>query len=131
MQPERNSPEALTQPRMSDPTKPPSLDDLSKRLSKAREERGLDRNAGGDRDMAAGAGLGMAYRIAIEIVVAVVVCAGIGWAIDQWLNTTPWVMLVLLLLGFVAGLNNAVRTANRMDAQAAARARDADGGEPK
>ena len=116
---------------MSDPTKPPSLDDLSRRLSKARKEQGLDRDAGADRDRTVGAGLGMAYRIAIEIVVAVVVCTGIGWAIDQWLGTTPWVMLVLLLLGFAAGLNNAVRTANRMDAEATARARGAEDGEPK
>ena len=66
-----------------------------------------------------GAGLGAAWRISIEIVVAVVVCTGIGWALDYWFGTTPWLMLLFLFLGGAAGLSNAVRTALRMDAEAA------------
>ncbi len=66
-----------------------------------------------------GAGLGAAWRISIEIVVALVVCTGIGWALDYWFGTKPWLMLLFLFLGGAAGINNAVRTALRMDAQAA------------
>ena len=66
-----------------------------------------------------GAGLGAAWRISIEIVVALVVCTGIGWALDYWFGTKPWLMLLFLVLGGAAGINNAVRTALRIDAQAA------------
>jgi ATP synthase protein I len=105
---------------MSDPNKPPSLDELGNRISRVRREAGLEEPDGADADRAAGAGLGVAWRISIEIVTAVVVCTGLGWALDTWLETTPWLMLLFLVLGAVAGINNAVRTAMRMDAEATA-----------
>lgn len=108
---------------MSDPNKPPSLDDLGDRISKVRREAGLEEPEGADADRTAGSGLGMAWRISIEIVVAVVVCTAIGWGLDTWLGTTPWLMLLLLVLGAAAGMNNAVRTVLRMDAEAAEAAR--------
>jgi ATP synthase protein I len=108
---------------MSDPQPPPSvekpsLEQLGGRISKARRAAGLDQSAA-EMDATAGAGLGAAWRISIEIVVALVVCTAIGWALDYWFGTKPWLMLLFLFLGGAAGLNNAVRTALRMDAQAA------------
>ncbi|MBV38508.1 MAG: hypothetical protein CMM23_07630 [Rhodospirillaceae bacterium] len=41
-----------------------------------------------------------------------------GWALDYWFGTKPWLMLLFLFLGGAAGINNAVRTAMRMDARA-------------
>ena len=104
---------------MSNPNKPPSLDELGVRISKVRRSAGLEQPETPDADRAMGAGLGAAWRISIEIVVAVVVCTGIGWALDYWFGTTPWLMLLFLFLGGAAGLSNAVRTALRMDAEAA------------
>jgi ATP synthase protein I len=52
-------------------------------------------------------------------VTATVVSTGIGWALDTWLGTTPWLMLLMLVLGGAAGVVNMVRAANRMDADAA------------
>lgn len=112
---------------MSDPTPPPPFDDFSKRLQKARRDRGLDPEQAQDGMAPMGAGLGQAWRIAIEIVTAVVVCTAIGWLLDVWWDTTPWVMLAMLFLGFAAGINNAVRTMNRYEA--AARERDGEGGQ--
>ncbi len=108
---------------MSDPQPPPSvekpsLEQLGGRISKARQAAGLDQSAA-EMDASAGAGLGAAWRISIEIVVALVVCTAIGWALDYWFGTKPWFMLLFLFLGGAAGINNAVRTALRMDAQAA------------
>ena len=104
---------------MSDPSKPPSFDDLGDRISKARRTAGLEEPEGTDADRAVGAGLGVAWRISIEIVVAVVVCTGIGWSLDYFFGTKPWFMLLFLVLGGAAGINNAVRTALRMDAETA------------
>ena len=97
-----------------------SLDELGGRISKARHGAGLDKSAEelGELERGAGADLSAAWRISIEIVVALVVCTAIGWALDYWFGTKPWLMLLFLFLGGAAGINNAVRTALRMDARA-------------
>ena len=84
-----------------------TLGELGSRISKARNDAGLETMAQElDADSAAGSALGAAWRISIEIVVALVVCTAIGWALDYWFGA--------------AGINNAVRTALRIDAQATA-----------
>lgn len=60
------------------------------------------------RDMS---GLGLAMRLGAEFVAGVIVGAGIGLVLDQVLGTSPWGLIVFLLLGFVAGLRNMVRVA--------------------
>jgi ATP synthase protein I len=37
----------------------------------------------------------------------------IGWLLDRWLGTTPWLMLILLFLGFAGGMFNAFRISSR------------------
>jgi ATP synthase protein I len=37
--------------------------------------------------------------------------AAIGWALDRVLGISPWGLIVFLLLGFVAGVMNIVRSA--------------------
>ncbi len=113
-----------------DKRKPPSpFDDIEARLQAARD-RELEH--GGDRaPRHSPSGLGMAWRITVELVVAVMVGAGIGYALDSWLGSAPWLMMLFLLLGGVAGVMNAYRAAKGMDssvglgaAQRRARERD-------
>jgi len=54
-------------------------------------------------------GLGLGFRIGIELVVAIVVATGLGWAIDRWLGTRPWGMIVLFFLGVAAGMLSVYR----------------------
>jgi len=54
-------------------------------------------------------GLGLGLRIGIELVVAIVVATGLGWAIDRWFGTRPWGMIVLFFLGVAAGMLNVYR----------------------
>ena len=61
-------------------------------------------------------GVGRAYRLAAEFVAAIIVGAGLGWIIDFFLGTAPWGMVVLLLLGFAAGVLNMVRATAEMNA---------------
>ena len=97
------------------------MGELGGRISKARHAAGLDKTAGEqDADAAAGSALGVAWRISIEIVVALVGCTAIGWALDYWFGTKPWLMLIFLFLGGAVGIKNTVRTALRIDAQATA-----------
>jgi ATP synthase protein I len=60
---------------------------------------------------------GPAFKFAGELIVGVVVGGGIGWALDKQFGTAPWLMVVLVILGFAAGLLNVVRSAQRAQAQ--------------
>jgi ATP synthase protein I len=54
---------------------------------------------------------GPAFKFAAELIVGVVVGGGLGWALDRQFGTAPWLMIVLVILGFAAGLLNVVRAA--------------------
>jgi ATP synthase protein I len=58
---------------------------------------------------------GFAFRIGIELVVALAVGGGIGWLLDRWLGTLPLFLLVFFVLGAVAGLLNVFRAAKDMN----------------
>src|SRR3569833_3732834 len=64
-------------------------------------------------------GMSRGFRLASEFVAAVIVGAGLGWLIDSFLPTRPWATVVLLLLGFAAGVLNVVRTTREMNAATA------------
>ncbi|MBL8596505.1 MAG: AtpZ/AtpI family protein [Devosia sp.] len=60
-------------------------------------------------------GMGRAMRLGTEFIAAILVGAGAGYLLDRWLNTAPWLMLVMLLIGFAAGVLNVVRAAESMN----------------
>ena len=41
---------------------------------------------------------------------------GIGWLLDEWLGTRPWLFVVFIFVGIAAGILNAFRAAQRMGA---------------
>ncbi len=96
----------------------PSPDDLEARLRTARErEEGVSgRSAppGGGRT-GPGPGLGLAMRITVELVAGVAVGGAIGFGLDRWWGTRPWLMVAFLFLGFAGGLMNAYRAVKGMD----------------
>jgi ATP synthase protein I len=57
------------------------------------------------------AGYGLALRLGADFVAGVVVGAAIGWGVDRLFGTTPWGLIVFLLLGFAAGVLSVMRTA--------------------
>ncbi len=60
------------------------------------------------------AGLGQAVRIGTELLAALIVGGGLGWAADTYLlDTSPWGMVVGLVLGAVAGVRNAYLAAQQ------------------
>ncbi|HTJ58596.1 MAG TPA: AtpZ/AtpI family protein [Devosiaceae bacterium] len=60
-----------------------------------------------------------AFRLASEFVAAIIVGAGIGYGIDALFGTRPWAMVILLLLGFAAGVVNVVRSSAELNAATA------------
>jgi len=57
------------------------------------------------------AGVGSALRMSSEFIAGIVVGAALGWAIDYYAGTSPFGLVVFLLLGFAAGVVNALRSA--------------------
>jgi len=94
------------------------LEQLDKRLDAARRaDDGGPRTATGQA-IEQKSGLAVAWRISIELAVAIGVCTAIGFAFDRWLGTTPWLLIVFLFLGFGAGVTNVYRTAQKIAADA-------------
>jgi ATP synthase protein I len=62
-------------------------------------------------------GIGQGMRMAADLVAAVLVGGLIGWALDRLLGTAPWLFIVMLLLGFVAGVRMLLKTYERMQAE--------------
>jgi ATP synthase protein I len=56
-------------------------------------------------------GMARGLRMSTELVAGVVVGGAFGWAIDRLLGISPWAFIVFLLLGFVAGILNVMRSA--------------------
>ncbi len=61
--------------------------------------------------------LGGGFRIAVEMLAALVVGTGLGYMADQMLGTLPWFMVAGIFLGFAAGVKNMIRSAERMHAK--------------
>lgn len=59
-------------------------------------------------------GFGTAIKLSSEFVAGIAVGVGIGWVIDHFAGTSPWGLIVFLLLGFAAGVFNVLRSAGRM-----------------
>ena len=93
---------------MSEGGPPDPLARLGERLDRARERRGGDRTAGEDAS-AGQRGMAVGLRIGVELVVAVVVATGLGWALDRWLGTRPWGTIILFFLGVGAGMLSVYR----------------------
>jgi ATP synthase protein I len=86
------------------------LQRLGEGLARQRAEETSD-DASGDRAAATASGYAKGFRLSSELVAGVLVGAGLGWLIDHFAGTTPWGLMIFLLLGFAAGVLNVMRSA--------------------
>lgn len=96
---------------MTDLNEEPSLKDLSERLAKAKGEGSTAEKPGKVSTAMPTSGLGMAFRVGTELVAGVAVGAAIGYGLDQWLGTTPWLLILFFFLGAGGGMMNVFRAA--------------------
>ena len=54
-------------------------------------------------------GMALAGRVTTELVAGVAVGTFIGWALDNWLSTTPTLMVLFFFIGSAAGMMNVWR----------------------
>ena len=86
------------------------LDELDKRLKAATQAEG-SRTATSEPKPDGGYKQGS--RVLAELIAGPVGGGLIGWLLDGWLGTSPWLLLVFVILGFAGAIWNIVRISNR------------------
>jgi ATP synthase protein I len=99
---------------------PDEADALKARLAKLTSDlqaqrdgqKEVERRAEGDlTDKGLGPAMSLGFRVMSEFVAATVVGALIGWRLDLWLGTAPFLLILFLGLGVAAGFWNVYRLA--------------------
>ncbi len=61
-----------------------------------------------------GSFVGIAFKLGTELVSAVLVGTIIGFILDSWFGTKPWLIIIFFFLGSIAGIMNVIKAAKRM-----------------
>tara|TARA_E500000331_G_C16988351_1_gene596666 strand:- start:7 stop:306 length:300 start_codon:yes stop_codon:yes gene_type:complete len=85
--------------------------EISARLEIAKKK--LEKNITKDQSSNA-ASLGKALKISTELVAAVVVGSLLGFILDSWFDTRPWLTISFFFMGVAAGILNVIRSAKNM-----------------
>lgn len=86
-----------------------SLDARRKRLdAELLARRKVEPEGGSNRE--ASKGYALAVKLSSEFIAGVVVGVILGYLFDLYLGTSPWGLIVFLLLGFCAGVLNVLRS---------------------
>jgi ATP synthase protein I len=97
--------------------KPPGEEDQTARLKRLGDRlREIDRREEGEQRAEAESqkdksGLARGLRISTEFAAGVIVGTALGLASDRYLGTSPWGLIVFMLLGFAAGMMSIMRSA--------------------
>lgn len=98
------------------PSEPDDLKRLGERIDAANRDRA------GKEPAPPNTALSIAFRLATELVSAVIVGTGLGWGIDwafqHWahIQTRPVGLVVMFFLGAAAGIRNVYRASQQMNA---------------
>lgn len=94
------------------------LDELAKRLdalNQSREEKRVRQV----RSRASSGSTALGMRVVTELLAGIFGGLALGWLLDNWLGTSPWLLFVMLALGVVAAFRNVFRLAGQKDDQGA------------
>jgi ATP synthase protein I len=115
---------------------PTSDHDLSERLK--RLETQLDRKRetaparkGAFEPSGSGpSGVALAFRMSAEFVAGIIAGGILGWVFDRVLGTSPWGIIVFLMLGFCAGIYNVMRASGSLGGPSGTKSQN-EPGEPR
>jgi len=89
----------------------PEKDDFKTRLKIANLKIRKQQNQDNEKK---GAFMGSAFKLGTELVAAVGVGTIIGFILDNWFGTKPWLIIVFFFLGAIAGMLNVIKAAKKM-----------------
>lgn len=87
--------------------KPDDIKQLEKRIAELKRKEAAARKEQPESEYARASKAG--FRVATELISAVIVGAAIGYLLDDWFGTKPWLMVAFLLTGGAAGMLNVYR----------------------
>mgnify|MGYP006108471313 FL=1 len=89
-----------------------NLDDFKTRLKIAKKKlKNSSENTDNNRNSSS---MGSAFKLSTDLVAHVAVGTIIGFILDSWFDTKPWLMIVFFFLGSAAGILNVIKAAKRM-----------------
>ena len=86
-------------------------DDFKTRLEIEKNKLEFNKNF---KNKERGSFLGNAFKLGTEMVAAVVVGTIIGFILDNWFGTKPWLIITFFFLGAAAGMLNVIKAAKQM-----------------
>ena len=79
--------------------------EIAKKNIKKRHEKNESSNV---------ASFGKALKISTELVAAVVVGTTLGFILDNWFDTRPWLTIIFFFMGVTAGIMNVIKSAKSL-----------------
>ncbi len=79
------------------------------KIAKSKIKKQLDNDG-----LKRGSFMGSAFKLGTELVASVAVGTIIGFILDNWFGTKPWLIIIFFFLGAAAGMLNVIKAANKM-----------------
>ncbi len=57
---------------------------------------------------------GIAYAAGLSLFMSVASMCGLGWLLDRWLGTSPWLLVAGVIVGAIAGFYQFVRLTSKL-----------------
>ena len=89
-----------------------NLTDFKTRLKIAKErQKSTHKNEDNKGNLSS---MGGAFKLSTDLVAHVAVGTIIGFILDSWFDTKPWLIIIFFFLGSAAGILNVIKTAKKM-----------------
>jgi ATP synthase protein I len=99
---------------MTEGNSPRPPNEFGDRIRALKQRAGFDRERAESPADAPRSAMGLAWRVSVELTVGLVVGGGLGWLLDWWWGTSPFLLIVFFFLGAAAGIRNVFRVAQAM-----------------
>ena len=86
-------------------------DNLKTRLKIAKSKYKNKNQSNNDNEKSS---FGKAFQLSTELVSAVLVATIIGFILDNWFDTKPWLIKIFFFIGVATGIINVIRSAKKM-----------------
>jgi ATP synthase protein I len=89
-----------------------NLNDFKTRLKIAKEKiKSSSKNKDNSQNSSS---MGSAFKLSTDLVAHVAVGTIIGFILDSWFDTKPWLIIIFFFLGSISGILNVIKTAKKM-----------------